>query len=61
MEGILEREEYEILNNLKIQRVADNSIFDKDRGDSIADQMAPGYRGRTWGVVFNKADNTCVF
>ena len=58
MEGILEREEYEIENNLNIIRVADTSIFDKDRGDSIADQMAPGYYGRHKGVVFHKCDKS---
>lgn len=56
MEGILEREQEEKWNNLKIQRVADSSIFDKDRGDSIADQMAPGFYGRHEGLVFSKCD-----
>lgn len=60
MEGILAREEYEIHNNLKIQRVADNSIFDKDRGDSIQDQMAPGYYGRHEGVVFSRCDKARI-
>ena len=41
---------------MRVQRVADRSIFDKDRGDSIADQMAPGYYGRHKGVVFSKCD-----
>ena len=58
MEGILEREEYERENNIHISRVADTSIFDKDRGDSIADQMAPGYYGRHKGVVFSKCDKS---
>ena len=58
MEGILEREEFEMENNLKILRVADTSIFDHDRGDSIADQMAPGYYGRHKGVVFSKCDKS---
>lgn len=56
MEGILEREKEETENNLFIARVADTSIFDKDRGDSIADQMAPGFYGRHKGVVFSKCD-----
>lgn len=56
MSGILEREKEETENNLFISRVADSSIFDKDRGDSIADQMAPGYYGRHKGVVFTKCD-----
>ena len=58
MEGILEREEFEIENNIHISRVADTSIFDKDRGDSIADQMAPGYYGRHKGVIFSKCDKS---
>lgn len=60
MEGILEREKPEIEENIKILRVADRSIFDKDRGDSIADQMAPGYYGRAKGVVFTKCDKARI-
>ena len=60
MEGILEREEEEIRENLRVLRVADSSIFDKDRGDSIADQMAPGYYGRHKGVVFSKCDKARI-
>jgi hypothetical protein len=60
MEGILEREEEEIRENLRVLRVADSSIFDKDRGDSIADQMAPGYYGRRKGVVFSKCDKARI-
>jgi len=56
-DGILEREEEEIKNNLTVLRVADPAIFDKSRGDSVADQMAPGYMGRRHGVVFNKGDH----
>jgi hypothetical protein len=56
-DGILEREEEEIRNNLTVLRVADPAIFDKSRGDSVADQMAPGYMGRRQGVVFNKGDH----
>ena len=58
MEGILEREEEEKRKNIPIYRVADPSIFDKSHGESIADKMAPGFYGRTYGVVFNPADNT---
>lgn len=58
--GILEREEYETRNNLLVLRTADPSIFDKSRGDSIADQMAPGFRGRAKGVVFSKGDNARI-
>ena len=56
-DGILEREEYEIRNNIRILRTADPAIFDKSRGDSVADQMAPGYMGRHKGVLFNKGDH----
>ena len=56
-DGILEREEQERKDNLNILRVADPAIFDKSRGDSVADQMAPGYMGRRQGVVFNKGDH----
>lgn len=58
--GILEREEYERKNNIRVLRVADPSIFDKSRGDSIADQMGPGFRGRHEGVVFTKGDNARI-
>ena len=56
-DGILEREQREIRENIGILRVADPAIFDKSRGDSVADQMMPGYMGRRQGVVFNKGDH----
>ena len=59
-DGILEREEEEIRNNIRIIRVADPAIFDKSRGDSVADQMAPGYLGRHRGVVFSKGDHARI-
>ena len=59
-EGILEREEDEIRNNLRVLRTADPSIFDKSRGFSVADQMSPGYMGREKGVLFSKGDNTRI-
>ena len=59
-EGIIEREQPEIDDNLTITRTADPSIFDKSRGFSVADQMAPGYMGRQKGVFFTKADNTRI-
>ena len=37
--------------------MADPAIFDKSRGDSVADQMAPGYMGRRQGVLFSKGDH----
>ena len=57
-DGIIEREQEEIKDNIQVMRVADPSIFDKSRGNSVADQMAPGYAGRTNGVIFGKGDNT---
>ena len=59
-DGILEREEKEASDNIKVLRTADPSIFDKSRGYSVADQMAPGYQGRAKGVLFNKGDNTRI-
>ena len=59
-DGILEREEPEIRENIRVLRVADPAIFDKSRGDSVADQMAPGYYGRHRGVVFDKGDNARI-
>ena len=55
-DGILEREGPEIENNIPVIRTADPAIFDRSRGDSVADQMAPS--GSRRGVVFNKGDNT---
>jgi hypothetical protein len=55
-EGIIEREAEEIENNLHVDRIADPSIFDKSRGDSVADQMEP--MGARKGVFFHKGDNT---
>ena len=59
-DGILEREEDEIKNNITVLRTADPAIFDKSRGDSVADQMAPGFMGRHRGVVFNKGDHARI-
>jgi len=59
-DGIIERERDEIENNLRVMRVADPAIFDKSRGDSVADQMAPGYMGRRQGVVFSRGDNARI-
>ena len=56
-DGIIEREFEEAKNNIGIQRTADPAIFDKSRGDSVADQMAPGFMGRTKGVIFSKGDH----
>ena len=53
--GILEREQEEIRDNIHITRVADPAIFDRSRGDSVADQMRDIGDGR--GVLFQKGDN----
>lgn len=48
------REEDE--DNLYVDAVADPAIFDKSRGDSVADQMGPKDNHR--GIIFHKGDNT---
>ena len=58
VDGILAREEKETQDNLHIDRVADPAIFDKSRGDSVADQMAPGFGGRKRGVIFTRGDHS---
>lgn len=59
-DGILDRETEEYNDNIYISRVADPAIFDKSRGDSVADQMAPGYLGRHRGVIFSKGDHSRI-
>ena len=56
-DGILSREEQEVSENIRIDRIADPAIFDRSRGDSVADQMrnADGHMRR--GVSFRKGDN----
>lgn len=54
--GIIEREEYERSENITIDRVCDPAIFDKSRGESVADQMMP--TGTRPGVYFRKGDNS---
>lgn len=56
VDGILEREREEIADNLKIVRIADPSIFDRSRGESVAMQMEP-VSGAS-GVYFTPGDNT---
>lgn len=58
-EGIIKREQYEIENNIRVDRIADPAIFDRSRGDSVADQMRPTQEGRP-GVYFRKGDNTRI-
>ena len=57
-QGIIEREISESANNLRIIRIADPAIFDRSRGDSVADQMRPD--GANPGVYFIEADNTRI-
>lgn len=54
--GIVQRETEESRENIHVSRVADPAIFDKSRGDSVADQMMP-MNGQP-GVYFNQGDNT---
>jgi hypothetical protein len=57
VQGILDREkDDEALEGLKVIRVADPSIFDRSRGDSIAQMMEPSANGP--GVYFSPGDNT---
>lgn len=58
-QGIVDRErEFEGADNLSIDRVADPSIFERSRGDSVAQQMEPGDDRE--GVYFRKADNARI-
>lgn len=54
--GIIEREEEETRENITLDRICDPAIFDRSRGDSIAQQMEPV--GTKPGVYFRKGDNT---
>ncbi len=58
--GILEREVEEQRDNIPIKRVADPAIFDKSRGESVAEQMQPYSsltNARLSGVFFDRGDN----
>ena len=55
-EGIVALEKDERDNNLYIDHIADPAIFDRSRGDSVADQMRPE-KGQP-GIVFRPGDNT---
>ena len=55
-EGIVDREQEEAREAIRVDRVCDPACFDRSRGDSVADQMMPDH-GRK-GVLFSKADNT---
>lgn len=54
-EGILSREQFERENNLYIDRIADPAIFDRSRGDSVAQLMEPA--GNCPGVYFRPGEN----
>ena len=54
--GIVAREKDERENNIFIDRIADPAIFDRSRGDSVAQMMEP--QGNADGVFFRKGDNT---
>ena len=49
--GILEREEEARREGIRFDRIADPAIFERSRGDSIAQQMG------TEGVIFRRGDN----
>ena len=55
-QGIIEREAEERANNIEIDRIADPAIFDRSRGDSVAQMMEP--HGGKPGVYFRRGDNT---
>lgn len=58
-EGIVAREmEYEGAENLSVDRVADPSIFERSRGDSVAQQMEP--QDGLPGIYFRKGDNSRI-
>jgi hypothetical protein len=56
--GIVEREAEERRNNIIVDRIADPAIFDRSRGDSVAQMMEP--QGGRDGVYFRKGDNTRI-
>ncbi len=54
-QGILEREQHERENNIRIDRIADPAIFDRSRGDSVAQLMEP--QGKEPGVFFRPGEH----
>lgn len=54
--GIIEREYEERRDNIIVDRIADPAIFDRSRGDSVAQMMEP--QGGRDGVYFRRGDNT---
>jgi len=58
VDGILSREAQERADNIKIDRVADPAIFDRSRGDSVAQQMEPN--GSAPGIYFRPGDHVRI-
>ena len=54
--AIVEAEELERRENIRVDRIADPAIFDRSRGDSVADLMRD-MDGRMGGPIFRKGDN----
>ena len=54
--GIVSREASEIRDGIFVDRIADPAIFDRSRGDSVAQLMEP--RDGQPGVFFRRGDNT---
>lgn len=54
-EGIVQREQAERDNNIRIDRIADPAIFDRSRGDSVAQLMEP--QGNRPGVFFRPGEH----
>lgn len=54
--GIVSREASEIRDGIYVDRIADPAIFDRSRGDSVAQLMEP--RDGQPGVFFRRGDNT---
>lgn len=52
--GILEREEEERREGIRFDRIADPAIFERSRGESVAQQMGAE------GVMFRKGDNARI-
>lgn len=59
VEGILARETDERENNIRIDRIADPAIFDRSRGDSVAQLMEPRSMasGTVSGIYFRPGEN----
>lgn len=55
-QAILACEEPEIRDNIAVDHIADPAIFDKSRGESVADQMRPNAYQK--GVYFRPGDHT---